>query len=840
MAAEPTQVKNISIHYQTGTDHGTVYALWAYDGKHAASYDIVWQYTTGNRSGKKKKLVWFEGSSSNVKIRQSTYSVPSNATKVRIKIKPVSDTYTSGRQQKTYFTGKWLTSAIFTIKSGTLPTAPSVPDIEIENTATTVRVLTVSIDNYTIAGGLDTTIEFQIIANDSAGKAYKSGSVAVRRGRAALSWSKVGAGNRYKVRARAHNKNGYSAWSDYSSNVISPPAQPAPKPAPALKAQCYADDAAKVIWQTSVGATGYEIEYTDDKEKFDVSSDVQSDSSETTDLYRIITGLETGKRWWFRVRGTNSAGHSVWRGPVSTVLGTRPSAPTTWTYQNRINPTQRFLLNWTHNSEDGSDQSAAQIRVTVKIGNDSWTTTPDYSVTGTESYIAVNGTQTGDKTLPHAIEDGATIEWQVRTRGVLTTGTASGWSPWSTKRTISVYAAPELSISVANTTDVEGQTTITAYPLDITLTATPSTQSAISISMSIAADSTYVTELDTGVTHGVAAGTVIFSKVFDNPENNEVTMSLTPGDLHIEEGQSYVITATVGMNTGLSATATAFNFTAQFGDENYIPGADVQFDDEMLSVSITPYCTDDEGADVTTGVYFNVYRREYDGSFVPIYLGLDVATDSSLTDPYPSLDYARYRIVVVSKTTGQISYSDIPGVSTGVTSVVIQWDEEWTYFDPNDIDDFEAPVWSGSLLTLPYNIDVSDTFNPDTALIEYIGREYPVTYYGTQKGHTANWKVEIPKSDQERLYSIRRLARYPGDCYVREPSGTGYWAQINVSYQLTHGKPTVPVTLSITHVDGPPPYEPPAPSEESVENSGVDNGEELVSGDTEIDVNENY
>ena len=173
-----------------------------------------------------------------------------------------------------------------------------------------------------------------------------------------------------------------------------------------------------------------------------------------------------------------------------------------------------------------------------------------------------------------------------------------------------------------------------------------------------------------------------------------------------------------------------------------------------------------------------------------------------VTDPHPALDYARYRIVAISKSTGSVSYSDMAGYPVGETSIIIQWDEKWTSFDTTNEDDLEDPVWSGSLLKLPYNVDVSDKHDSDVSMIEYIGRKRPVAYYGTQLGETATWNVEIPKSDKDTLYALRRLAIYMGNVYVREPSGSGYWASISVSFSQRHLELTIPVTLSITRVEG--------------------------------------
>ena len=110
--------------------------------------------------------------------------------------------------------------------------------------------------------------------------------------------------------------------------------------------------------------------------------------------------------------------------------------------------------------------------------------------------------------------------------------------------------------------------------------------------------------------------------------------------------------------------------------------------------------------------------------------------------------------------------------------------------------------WTGSMLKLPYNIDVSNNHKPDVELVEYIGRSHPVSYYGTQVGEIASWSVDIPMSDKETLYAIRRLAKWMGNVYVREPSGSGYWANIKVSFSQKHRDVVIPVTFDITRVEG--------------------------------------
>ena len=142
------------------------------------------------------------------------------------------------------------------------------------------------------------------------------------------------------------------------------------------------------------------------------------------------------------------------------------------------------------------------------------------------------------------------------------------------------------------------------------------------------------------------------------------------------------------------------------------------------------------------------------------------------------------------------------------TAIVIQWDEKWSNFDALPVDtegnsyETAEPAWTGSILRLPYNIDISDQHSSEAELIKYIGRKFPVAYYGTQKEHTSTWSFEIEKTDMETLYGLRRLASWLGDVYVREPSGSGYWANVSVSYDINHCELTIPVTIDVTRVEG--------------------------------------
>ena len=212
-------------------------------------------------------------------------------------------------------------------------------------------------------------------------------------------------------------------------------------------------------------------------------------------------------------------------------------------------------------------------------------------------------------------------------------------------------------------------------------------------------------------------------------------------------------------------------------------------------------------------VLLNVFRIQYDGSMIAIATDIENTEHAMVVDPHPALDFARYRISAQSKETGAVAFIDMyePTLSENdkLSYCVIQWDETWQDYSVQpadevevDEEDFDEDQYSGSTLKLPWNIDLTDNYDVDVAMVDYIGRKSPVTYYGTKVGLTTNLSTDVDKMDTQTLYAIRRLASYRGDVYVREPSGNGYWASIKVNYTRSHNTLIMPVSIDITRVEG--------------------------------------
>lgn len=806
----------VQLALQVGTDN-TMVATWAFDtskNSNTDHYEVKWQYTTGNTrtvyknvysstvtgitKGKtqtavfgekipEQQIIWFVGEDSTVKVKQSTYSVPSNALRVRFRVLPVSKTKKEGKTEKHYWTGAWSAWKYITFneKARQIPSVPSDPTITISGTK-----LTVSVDNYEgpYTSKNNAKMQFQIIKNDS--KLIKDVTVGFTRRRAATTLT-IDIGGRYKARARGTNIYGNSAWSNYCENAGTIPG--AVSKITSLSAQ--SGDSVMVKWSAATAATGYIIEYTDDKSKFDISDDVQSVTTDTTGTTRLISGLAGGTTWWFRVRGTNDVGDGGWSGKKSVKVGTAPSAPTTWSYLSVATPDEALTMNWSHNSEDGSEQRHAQVSITTTRG--STTSAATVYTVNTATYISANTTQKPAPSAP--LLDGDIVKWKVKTQGAI-----DDYSPWSTERSIKICAQPSVSLTLTPAThDEEDPSIFSSYPIAIDMVAEPATQTAIMFSLSITSNDTYDTVSTDGSSQHVVTGDVIFSNVYQGTgDSNTMNVVLTPGDVHFETGMHYTANVVVGMSSGLQALDST-DFSVAFEEDEFDLRAEVGIDRNKLTATVRPFCVEPEyESELTEGAVLGVYRREFDGTFTALETDISMASGATVSDPHPALDYARYRITATSTSTGRITFFDTTGLPILEPAVIIQWDEQWTYFDANGEDEMDQPAWTGSMLRLPYNINVSDKFSPDVSLVEYIGREHPVSYYGTQKGHTADWTVDIPKNDEETLYAIRRLARYSGDVYVREPSGTGYWAQVNVSYDIDHDSPLCNVSFEITRVEG--------------------------------------
>lgn len=752
------------IGIQANTDR-TVIATWTWSKPNTKEYKVRWWYAAADGIG----LI---GSETTVAFDRASWTAPSNAVKVSFNVKPISKTYKpDGKTETSYWTAEWSTVKSYYFKDNP-PSSPITP--------------TVTIDGYKLTASVDgiedlnaTHVHFEVV-KDNTGSVFAKADVPIVSGHASHTWN-IDAGSTYKVRCYVYRGDSKSDWSDYSDNSGTPPATPGGITV------CKATSATSVYleWSGVSTAKTYDIQFATKEDYFDESNAVETISGVSATRYEK-TGLESGQRYFFRVRAVNSDGESGWTSPVSVIIGTKPAAPTTWSTTTTAITGDDLTLYWVHNSEDGSSQTYAELELTID-GQ-------------TEVKTIKNSTEEDekDKVSAYPIDttaypEGTKILWRVRTRGI-----TDEYGDWSVQRTIDIYAPPTLEMHMTDVTGKEVETLI-SFPFKITGIAGPTTQKPIGYQITITANESYETVDHVGNRKIVSKGETVYSKHFDIDTSLSITLSAS--DMDLENNISYAVVCVVSMNSGLTAEAST-SFTVAWTDVEYAPNAEIGINSDNMTAIIRPYCEDENGTPIE-GVLLSVYRREYDGGFVEIIKDIPNAKDIFVTDSHPALDYARYRIVAMTTSTGAISYYDAPGYPVGGNAIIVQWDEDWSTFEATAEDaELVEPSWVGSMLKLPYNIDISSSNQPDVELVEYIGRSNPISYYGTQHGETATWSVNIAKKDTETLYALRRLSKWMGNVYVREPSGSGYWASIKVSFTQKHLDTIIPVTLEISRVEG--------------------------------------
>ncbi|MCI9524039.1 MAG: fibronectin type III domain-containing protein [Erysipelotrichaceae bacterium] len=762
----PIHINNLVGENQSSSSTQTVVAYNTLE-----HYIVEWSYYTGDG-------VWFTAQSSNIKNKYATYSPPANALRFRVSVKPVSKTHKVNGVDTVYWTGTTLTK-VFEMAYAPPQKPSSAPSVKIEK-----YTLEASLNNITDIRA--DKIEFQIFNGT---KILKTINAKVEMAQAACSFG-ISPGGSYRVRCRAVNIVGsskvYGEWSAYSNALSAEP--PALKGIANLRANSPTE--IYIAWQGVVSAKNYTIQYTTNKDHFDGSSDVTKIDTEL--LFYTIGNLETGKEYFFRVRANNSTGSSPWTKVKSIIIGRKPAAPTTWMTTITAITGESITLYWLHNAQDNSIIKSAIVE--VYMGKEKH----DYLHTYNRNE------DSADTVCTRLIDtskcsEGLEIKWRVKTAGV-----TGEYGDWSIQRMITVYAPPTLEFTLTDTND-ELIETLTSFPFRFHALAGPHTQAPTGYHLSIVSLSMYETVDQVGNPKIVNEGEEVFSKyydigTFDDGKNFPLLTELYPNHIDLTSNVRYKAICVASMDSGLTVESF-LEFDVLWTELKYEPDAEIGIDYDTYSAYIRPYCIDYDDH-IIDEVTLSVYRREFDDRFTEIATDIDSYASTTVIDPHPSLDYARYRIVATAKDTGAVSFYDPPGYPVKCSDIVLQWNEEWCDFDAHGEQMLDAPSWTGSLLKLPYNIDISENNSIDVELVKYIGRAHPVSYYGTQLGTGSSWNTVIPKGDKETLYALRRLAIWMGDVYVREPSGIGYWANISVSFSQKHCDSSIPVSIDITRVEG--------------------------------------
>lgn len=615
--------------------------------------------------------------------------------------------------------------------------------------------------------------------------------------------------------------------------------------------------AAQVSWSNaqSSGET-YEVQYTDDGEAFadNAIGYIQSldfDGSGGSSHTVAVTGLDRGRTWYFRVRKKAESGQGDWSATASCMIegeqepAEEIAAPTAIDTLAGYASDEAITLAWVHNSAQESTQSGYQVEVTVTKPGGLPTSRVVEAMEPTDG--STYTLDVGDWGLA---ADGTRVEWRVRTCGAQ----FRVYGPWSRTQSFQVFARPAASVSVPSE--------VHAFPIEVEASAVSSgggslsdENAAISYTVEIVAGEGFEYEDRDGTMRHVAEGEVVFTRTIDSRDEgfdpSGWVCAVGAMDARIIGGIAYNARATVLTAQGMRAEAEV-GFTAYWDDTMPDPFCTAERDLEGYTVLLAPFCGSysyEEGPDVPSGDVPPAeemtaderdamdewvvtpapqdYASEYiDGPAEPIVMNrevydlrentvlsvyrvtpsgpVEIATNmpndgsAACLDPHPDFGSTTYRAVATDTETGLQSAYEFE-VEMPIDRIVVQWDEQWV---EGGVESFFA-AYMGNRIELNHNMETSETYAQDAALREYAGRSHPVSYYGTQQGQTASIGGVLVKGyEEETLRKVRELAAWRGDAYVREPLGTGYWANVRPSVSSTFGSAAISVTLDVARVEG--------------------------------------
>lgn len=837
------QVK-ITVNKEVGVEHGILvkWTMKKATREKTDHFTVDYEYWTGavKRKGTGVVEVWSSAGTTDYSVAASqialsnnfrvSWTAPTNALKARARVLPVAKKDSKGKAQ---FTGaKWSNKQGVDFRTDALPAPSITASFNADTSEATVSVTSSDADARMC----------QVIAKNSAGtQKYDSGNVALSNGGYTVKKG-VTAGETWTFQALvlSHGEKAKSPWA-YAAPVVAKPSGPTLKTVAAE-----GDDGIKATY-SAVACQSYTVEYVADSyDYFNSKREAVRSVTGVGGTTFIQSGLELGHTWYVRVRAVNQSGEGPWSTQqVGAKLELHPDVPTTYDTDPSYKRSDSVRMRWTHNCEGNSEQSEAEVAMKLSTQSDAQATT--YSV-GEDMFLVrpLSG-----------YADSSVVQWRVRTKG-----NRSEWSPWSVWRQFAVYDLPSVTCSLSqngqftlvptseegysskqpnaegwyeytedngyfSTEDVSVVTGKAYYRFDGTGTSDASTGGnalrsipllvqmdsqggggmPVGYHLTITAREGYSYEAIDGTVVMVPEGFIVYQKDYStNARSFETEIGV---DVGFQDGASYTVVAELAMNSGLHATSTECQLDVDFNAKIPDPEGTVTFAPDDLIAEVRCACYDEIDGPGDTyeevlvdDIDLSVYRINTDGTVTLVQSGLPNTGTVSVTDPHATFGKCQYRIVARSLLTGQSVYSDEEADSPHSTCCV-QWDESWSEYVESEVDEPGAmQTYTGNRIDGLYNLNLDESGSMQAEDAEYIGRKHPVSYYGTQRGHTASYRVDFPKADAETLSKCRRLMDYPGDAYVREPSGLGFWARVsNPRISRSYDSQAVSFTFEAIHVD---------------------------------------
>lgn len=559
-----------------------------------------------------------------------------------------------------------------------------------------------------------------------------------------------------------------------------------------------------------------------------------------------ISGLETGKTWYVRVRLTkgldDNITYSPWSKIVSVDLTSAPNVPSITLSRDVITEDGTVTARWAFVSTDGTGQSVARICEATLDNNGlnygTYQLSEDTSVVEGKTYYTLSGEVYTAVASPTG-NPSENEYYEIKETPVATTQTAqsvdisaevAGWSAGEThllclqvtsasnvdskwSEPVSITIADPVSVEITQTSlqaltitdgvDEEEQpitrqvASLTVMPLTVTVTgAGVGGTTTLAIER---AEDYHLARPDESDFNGFEGETVyLYSQTGES--QIEINSDALIGAL--DDEASYRIVATVEDQYGQTASTSILpvqadsidTFEVHWTHQAVMPEASVEIDSENMVAKITPGVPEDvpAGWELATGDTFDIYRLSADRPELIVENG---TWGTTYVDPYPALgENGGHRIVFKTVNGDYITEENIP------SWIDLTEDDD----DILDLEDVKSIIdFGGNQILLSRNVDLGNEWSKDFQETKYLGGSVQGDW-NTAVSRTASVSTTtLPLIDADIIAQMRRLATYAGVCHIRTFDGTSMECDIQVSEDRDHESygQVVNFSLSVTRVD---------------------------------------
>ena len=491
-----------------------------------------------------------------------------------------------------------------------------------------------------------------------------------------------------------------------------------------------------------------------------------------------ISGLETGVRWYVRVRLATGSGDNItygpWSDPAVVDLTSAPVVPVLDLSAGVIPSDGEVTCSWVYVTTDGTRQGYAEI-CEAEIDGDEITYGDTIASTESAQHVTINASDAG-------WSEGETHYLAVRV--VSLSGRAS--DSWSDP--VPVIIAEKLSCNIESTSLVEqtittdgiSRTVNSLTDLPLTIHATGAGTGGTTTLIIERAEEYHIERPDESNVNGFEGETI-----YVETQTGEEPFYIDNEDLigAFDDGAIYRIIVSIKDGLG-QADEDSLEFEVHWNHQAVIPEAEVEIHDHAA------YITPIEPAGAANGDTCDIYRLSADAPEL-IVSGAEFGT--TYVDPYPTIgDFGGHRIVFKTANGDYITEDDRLA---------------WTDLGPGDGDLLDLIYgiinFDGEEIRIIYDGTQQNTWEKDFKETVYLGGSIQGDWnLGVHMNSQVNTSM-ITVKDQSAIKALRRLGRHAGLCHLRTLDGASFSCDIQVQDNNKYGQNIgkTEYTLSVTRVD---------------------------------------